>query len=90
MLTLADLEGELLAISSVLVVDIVDAGTHLEEAEFIWCLMRADDDCLHIADVDIATGDGQSWKTISEERPRVESAGWRIQRSEFFWMSLNS
>lgn len=90
MLTLADLEGELFSISSIFFIDIIDEGTNLEEAEFIGSLVGTDDNCLHIADVDIAAGDGQSWDKIRDERPMVESVGWGIQRSEFFWMSLNS
>lgn len=60
MLTLADLEGELFSISSISFVDIIDGGTNLEEAEFIGSLVGADNDSLHIADVDIAASDGQS------------------------------
>lgn len=33
---------------------------HLKEAKLVRCLVRADDQCLHIAYVDIATCDSQS------------------------------
>lgn len=37
--------------------------------------MGADDHCLHVADVDIAAGDGQSWECISETGHTIESVG---------------
>lgn len=66
-----------------------DYSAYLEEAEFIWSLVRADDQGLHVPHVDVTAGDGERCAHYMSTLPaRVREHD--LQRSEPFWSSLSS
>lgn len=58
-------------------------STNLKEAELVWSLVGANDQGLDVANIDIATSDGQGWRSINRAGGRRVGCVVCLQRSEF-------
>ncbi len=68
--------------------------TNLEEPELIWCVGRADNDCLNISNIYVTACYGKGYKEITlvsllKDKKNTLSLRY-LQRSDDFWRSDNS